>query len=74
MRRRRDGPESVKPEARLWWLLFLAPLETIGLFGFAWTSLGPDYGIPWIATMIFSCMVGIANVRPSNFFPPYDAN
>lgn len=26
----------------------VAPLETIGLFGFAWTSLGPDYGIPWV--------------------------
>jgi hypothetical protein len=41
--------------------LFLAPLEAIGLFGFAWTSLGPKYGIPWIAPMIFSCLVGIAN-------------
>jgi hypothetical protein len=40
----------------------VAPLETIGLFGFAWTSLGPDHGIPWIAPMIFSCLVGIANV------------
>jgi len=39
----------------------LAPLEAIGLFGFAWTSLGPDYGIPWIVPMIFSCLVGIAN-------------
>jgi hypothetical protein len=39
----------------------VAPLETIGLFGFAWTSLGPSYGIPWIAPMIFSCLVGIAN-------------
>jgi hypothetical protein len=39
----------------------VAPLETIGLFGFAWTSLGPDYGIPWIAPMIFSSLVGIAN-------------
>lgn len=60
-KRRRAKPGSVSPEARLWWLLFLAPLEAIGLFGFAWTSLGPDYGVPWIATMIFSCMVGIAN-------------
>lgn len=39
----------------------VAPLEAIGLFGFAWTSLGPSYGIPWIAPMIFSCLVGIAN-------------
>ena len=59
-KRRRD-PSSVKPEARLWWLLFLAPLEALGMFGFAWTSLGPSHGIPWIATMVFSCMVGIAN-------------
>lgn len=39
----------------------VAPLETIGLFGFAWTSLGPDYGIPWIAPMIFTVMIAIAN-------------
>jgi len=60
-RRRRQNPGSVAPEARLWWLLFLAPLETIGLFGFAWTSLGPDYGIPWIAPMIFSTLIAMAN-------------
>jgi len=58
---RRKDPDRLKPEARLWWLLYLAPLEAIGLFGFAWTSLGPSYGIPWIAPMIFSCLVGIAN-------------
>lgn len=39
----------------------VAPLETIGMFGFAWTSLGPDYGIPWIAPLIFVVMVGMAN-------------
>jgi len=60
-RKRRKDPEKVTPEARIWWLLFLAPLETIGLFGFAWTSLGPSYGIPWIAPMIFSCLIAIAN-------------
>jgi len=59
--KRRKDPESVSPEARLWWLLFMAPLETIGLFGFAWTSLGPDYGIPWIAPMIFSTLIAMAN-------------
>jgi hypothetical protein len=61
-KKRRQDPGSVTPEARLWWLLFLAPLETIGLFGFAWTSLGPEYGIHWIVPMIFSAMVGMANV------------
>jgi len=36
-------------------------LETIGLFGFAWTSLGPEYGIPWIAPLIFAALIAIAN-------------
>ncbi|KAF2397286.1 MFS general substrate transporter, partial [Trichodelitschia bisporula] len=58
---RRKDPGALQPEARLWWLLYLAPLEAIGLFGFAWTSLGPSHGIPWIAPMIFSSLVGIAN-------------
>lgn len=38
-----------------------APLETIGLFGFAWTSLGPPH-VHWIAPLIFAGMVGVANV------------
>ncbi|KAI9867090.1 MAG: hypothetical protein M1830_005857 [Pleopsidium flavum] len=37
---RRKNPDALQPEARLYWLLYTAPLETIGLFGFAWTSLG----------------------------------
>lgn len=56
---RRKDPHALQPEARLYWLLYLAPLETIGLFGFAWTSLGPP--IPWIAPMIFSACIAIAN-------------
>ncbi|MCJ1279306.1 hypothetical protein MMC21_007130 [Puttea exsequens] len=58
--RRRD-PDALQPEARLYWLLYLAPLETLGLFGFAWTSLGPEYNVHWIAPMIFSMLVGVAN-------------
>jgi hypothetical protein len=58
-KRRKGIP--LAPEVRLWWLLFLVPLETIGLFGFAWTSLGPSHGIPWIAPMIFSTFIAIAN-------------
>lgn len=57
--RKRD-PDALQPEARLWWLLWVAPLETIGLFGFAWTSLGPPH-VHWIAPMIFSCLIAIAN-------------
>jgi MFS family permease len=57
--RRRD-PDALQPEARLWWLLYVAPLEALGLFGFAWTSLGPPQ-VHWIAPMIFSTMIAIAN-------------
>lgn len=37
------------------------PLEPIGLFGFAWVSLGPSFGIPWIAPLLFTVLIGIAN-------------
>lgn len=53
-------PDALQPEARLYLLLWLAPLEALGLFGFAWTSLGPPH-VAWIAPMIFSCMIAIAN-------------
>ena len=59
--RKRD-PDALQPERRLYWLLWMAPLETIGLFGFAWTSLGPPQ-VHWIAPMIFSALIGMANVR-----------
>ncbi|KAI9818059.1 MAG: hypothetical protein M1827_000683 [Pycnora praestabilis] len=39
----------------------VAPLETIGLFGFAWTSLGPPRVAHWIAPMIFSTLIAMAN-------------
>ncbi|KAI9850619.1 MAG: hypothetical protein M1838_005333 [Thelocarpon superellum] len=57
---RRKHPDALQPEARLYWLLFTAPLETIGLFGFAWTCIGPP-AVPWIAPMIFSMLIAIAN-------------
>ncbi|KAJ5345726.1 Major facilitator superfamily domain general substrate transporter [Penicillium brevicompactum] len=38
-----------------------APLEPIGLFGFAWTSFGNERNVHWIGSMIFSGCVGIAN-------------
>ncbi|KAJ5651035.1 Major facilitator superfamily domain general substrate transporter [Penicillium longicatenatum] len=57
--RKRD-PDGLQPEARLYWLLWVAPLLSIGLFGFAWTSLGPPH-VHWIAPMIFSCLIAIAN-------------
>ena len=51
--------EHAQYESRLWWLLWTAPCLPIGLIGFAWTSTGPP--IPWIASMIFAAIVGIAN-------------
>jgi hypothetical protein len=58
---RRKNPDALQPEARLYWLLYLARLETIGLFSFAWTSLGPDHNITWIAPLLFSALTAIAN-------------
>ncbi|KAJ5670821.1 uncharacterized protein N7477_006184 [Penicillium maclennaniae] len=57
--RERD-PDALQPEVRLYWLLWVAPLLSIGLFGFAWTSLGPPH-VHWIAPMIFSALIAIAN-------------
>lgn len=57
---RKETPDVLTPEIRLWWLLWTAPLEPIGLFGFAWTSLGPPY-THWIAPMIFEVLIAIAN-------------
>ncbi len=56
---RRD-PDALQPERRLYWLLYLAPCLTVGLFGFAWTSLGPPH-VHWIAPLIFASLIGIAN-------------
>ena len=57
---RRKDPDALQPERRLYWLLYLAPCLTVGLFGFAWTSLGPPL-VPWIAPLIFATLIGIAN-------------
>lgn len=57
---RRKDADALQPEARLCWLLYVAPCLTIGLFGFAWTSLGPPH-IPWIAPLIFATLIGVAN-------------
>ncbi|GFF56701.1 hypothetical protein IFM58399_10379 [Aspergillus lentulus] len=54
-------PDALQPEVRLYWLLWVAPLLTIGLFGFAWTSLGPKHHVHWVAPMIFSACIAIAN-------------
>ncbi|PYH64994.1 MFS multidrug transporter [Aspergillus vadensis CBS 113365] len=58
--RRREGNASRYAERRLLLLLFIAPLETIGLFGFAWTSMGPEY-THWIVPLVFVFLIAIAN-------------
>lgn len=55
-----QGEDSRYAERRMLLLLFLAPLEAIGLFGFAWTSMGPSHN-PWIAPMIFTVLIAVAN-------------
>ena len=59
LRAKQPNSEYAQYEHRLFYLLWTAPLLPLGLFGFAWTSTGPP--LPWIASMIFSAMVGIAN-------------
>ncbi|KAF2840692.1 putative MFS multidrug transporter [Patellaria atrata CBS 101060] len=51
---------GIAAERRLYPLLWLAPLLSLGMFGFAWTSLGPPQ-VHWIAPMLFSILVGAAN-------------
>jgi hypothetical protein len=58
-RANKPDDEHAQYESRLWWLLWTAPCLPIGLIGFAWTSTGPP--IPWVVSMIFAAIVGIAN-------------
>ncbi|KAI1321115.1 major facilitator superfamily domain-containing protein [Xylariaceae sp. FL0255] len=60
-KRRAAHPEDehAQYESRMSLLLWLAPCLPIGLIIFAWTSLGPP--IPWIAPMIGTAIIGIAN-------------
>ncbi|KAK9898417.1 putative MFS multidrug transporter, partial [Cystobasidium minutum MCA 4210] len=55
-----EHPDKFRPEQKLYWLLYTAPLLAIGLFAFAWTSQGPAVN-PWIVPLVFSALIGIAN-------------
>ncbi|KAF1816949.1 MFS general substrate transporter [Eremomyces bilateralis CBS 781.70] len=59
-KKRAHDPDSMSPESRLWFLLFLAPGLFLGLLGFAFTSLGPP-NTPWIAPLLFNGLVGMSN-------------
>lgn len=59
-KRHSQGIDAVTPERRLQPLLWVAPLLVLGIFGFAWTSLGPQV-LPWWPSQLFAICIGIAN-------------
>jgi MFS family permease len=56
-REKKPDDQRAQYEARLYWLLYLAPTLPIGLLIFAFTSVAPH----WIGTMVGSFFIGIAN-------------
>lgn len=59
LRERKPLDEYAQFESRLSLLLLAAPCLPIGLVLFGWTSLGPP--IPWIAPMLGTALIGLAN-------------
>ncbi|ORY08753.1 putative MFS multidrug transporter [Clohesyomyces aquaticus] len=58
-KRRNNRSHELTPESRLWWLLWIVPLLPFGILGFGFVSTGPP--IPWIAPLLFSVLIGMAN-------------
>ncbi len=56
---RRNGKE-LTPESRLWFLQYIVVLLPMGLFGSAFTVVGPP--IPWAVPLLFAAMIGCANL------------
>ncbi|TID19704.1 putative trans-sulfuration enzyme [Venturia nashicola] len=52
--------ESLPIEHKLNWLVWIAPLLVAGIFGFAFTGIGPP--MPWIVPVLFLIPIGIANM------------
>ncbi|KAI8965131.1 MFS general substrate transporter [Daldinia sp. FL1419] len=61
LRKKSPGCERAQYEARIFWLLFTAPLLPLGLFMFAYTAAYVHPPLHWFYSMIASCMIGIAN-------------
>ncbi|RYO75391.1 hypothetical protein DL766_005619 [Monosporascus sp. MC13-8B] len=63
IRERKEKPncERAQYEARLWWLLYMAPLLPLGLLIFALTATMPGVTVHWIGSMVATCLIGIAN-------------
>ncbi|KAI0153064.1 major facilitator superfamily domain-containing protein [Xylariaceae sp. FL1272] len=58
VREQNPGSEKAQYESRLWWLLWCAPLLTIGLFMFAFVV---NPAIHWIFVMVACLFIGVAN-------------
>lgn len=52
--------ESLPIEHKLTWLVWIAPLLVVGIFGFAFTGIGPP--MPWIVPVLFLIPIGLANM------------
>ncbi len=59
-RRTMRAGKPYPPEQRLWALLYLVPLEPIGLFFYGLSSFGPPQ-FHWIGPLINAGLIGIAN-------------
>lgn len=57
---KRQADKLLSPETRLWGLLYIAPLLSVGLLGSAFTVTGPP--LPWIAPLLFAVLIGWANM------------
>ncbi|KAK5174008.1 uncharacterized protein LTR77_001088 [Saxophila tyrrhenica] len=58
--RQKKKGKQYTPERRLWWLLWLVPLEPIGLALFGYAAFGPPK-VHWWVAMLGAAFIGIAN-------------
>ncbi|QDS70520.1 hypothetical protein FKW77_010279 [Venturia effusa] len=56
----KDYVDKLPIEHKLTWLVYIAPLLVLGIFGFAFTSTGPPFH--WIVPILFLIPIGIANM------------
>ncbi|KAI1799901.1 MFS general substrate transporter [Daldinia bambusicola] len=61
LRQQKPYCERAQYEARLFWLIFTAPLLPLGLLIFAFGTSFTHTPVHWIFSMIGACMIGIAN-------------
>ncbi|KAK7938052.1 uncharacterized protein PG986_014920 [Apiospora aurea] len=63
LRTANPASEHAQYEARLWWLNYMAPCLSLGLFVFAFVACFPGVTdhVHWFPSMLASCLIGIAN-------------